>query len=669
MNVLHQAIDSFAQFTPAERLGWVLLHSLWEVALVAVVLAAALGSVLRRRSAVARYAACCAALIVMAALPAATGAGAFAAAGYRPVSASRLTATGGMAHPLVHAMRSAQGAPAPVSTPRDAQALHPLLTALCYAWVLGIVTLAAWHIFGWARVQRLKARSSQAPAPWQERIAELAARIRLRSRVWLRVSDAIGAPALIGWIRPVVLVPLCALTELSPQQIEALLLHELAHIRRHDYLINLLQTAVETLLFYHPAAWWVGQKIRQEREHCCDDLAAAHCGRLKYARALAAMEEMRAGLVPAPALGSDGGSLLRRIERLVAPPMAQRRPPRTRPVAVFAIAIVASTGVWIATSGGAAHAADGAHPAPSAAAATQPDSIRPEDLAPDHSDYTIHPGDLIAVTISDLNGPNSETVRQARVTESGNISLPYLEGVVRAAGLTEAQLEAAIVKAYSDAHLIQHAQVTVGISEARGRAFNVLGHVARPGEYMMAQSDFRLLDAIALAGGTRDTVDQVRILRGDRITVGGKGKGPKSRVIEIAADRLFGGTAKLDPEFNLVVRPGDTVLVLGPDFPATAPVGPEKFVQLIVGKDGITFQGKPMTWEQLPGVMEKLQDREDTVLEISADSQDVTVGRYFDAQSRAGNLVHKYGFKYLSQAASAPGRGPKAEVAPEQAAH
>jgi beta-lactamase regulating signal transducer with metallopeptidase domain/protein involved in polysaccharide export with SLBB domain len=668
MNVLHQAIDAFARFTPSERLGWVLLHSLWEVALVAVVLAAALGSVLRRRSAAARYAACCAALIVMAALPAATGAVAFAAMGYGPVSDAQPGMVGGVVDRPIHAMTAALGTPRVDIMPQDNHALHPLLTAVCYAWVLGIVTLAAWHLFGWARVQRLKARSSQAPAPWQERIAELAATIRLRSRVWLRVSDAIGAPALVGWIRPVVLVPLCALTELSPQQIEALLLHELAHIRRHDYLINLLQTAVETLLFYHPAAWWVGQKIRQEREHCCDDLAAAHCGRLIYARALAAMEEMRAVLVPAPALGSDGGNLLRRIERLVAPPMARSWPPRTRPLAVIAIAILASAGVWVTTSGGAAHAEDGAHPA-HIAAATQPDSIRAEDLVPDRADYTIHPNDLIAVTISDLNGPNTATISRHRVTESGNISLPYLEDLVKAAGLTEAQLEAAIVKAYSAAHLIQHAQVTAAITEARGRAFNILGHVARPGDYIMPQSDFRLLDAIALAGGTRDTVDRVRILRGDRVTHGDKGKGPKSRVIDIAADRLFGGAAKLDPEFNVVVRPGDTVLVLGPDSPATAPIGPEKFVQLVVGKDGITFEGKPVTWEQLPGVVEKLQDRGDTVLEISAGSEDVTVGRYFDAQGRAGNLVHKYGFKYLSQAASAPGRGPKADAAPAQAAH
>ena len=99
---------------------------------------------------------------------------------------------------------------------------------------------------------------------------------------------------LIGWLRPVILFPASALTGLSAEQLEALLAHELAHIRRYDYLVNLLQTTVETLFFYHPAVWWVSAQVRQEREHCCDDLAVAACGDvLTYARALTALEQLR----------------------------------------------------------------------------------------------------------------------------------------------------------------------------------------------------------------------------------------------------------------------------------------------------------------------------------------------------------------------------------------
>jgi beta-lactamase regulating signal transducer with metallopeptidase domain len=118
-------------------------------------------------------------------------------------------------------------------------------------------------------------------------------------------------------LRPVILLPASALTGLSPQQLEAIIAHELAHIRRHDYLINLLQTVVETLLFYHPAVWWVSRRIRQEREHCCDDLAVAVCGdALTYARALLEMEQLRAA-GPQLAMAANGGSLMNRIQRLV----------------------------------------------------------------------------------------------------------------------------------------------------------------------------------------------------------------------------------------------------------------------------------------------------------------------------------------------------------------
>ena len=101
-------------------------------------------------------------------------------------------------------------------------------------------------------------------------------------------------PTVIGWLKPVVLLPASALAALTPQQLEAILAHELAHIRRHDYLVNLLQTLVETLLFYHPAVWWLSRRIRIERENCCDDLAVSLCGDpVAYAAALADLEALR----------------------------------------------------------------------------------------------------------------------------------------------------------------------------------------------------------------------------------------------------------------------------------------------------------------------------------------------------------------------------------------
>ena len=121
------------------------------------------------------------------------------------------------------------------------------------------------------------------------------------------------------------LLPMSALAGLSPLQVEAILAHELAHIRRHDYLVNLLQTLLETLLFYHPAVWWLSRQIRIEREHCCDDLAVSLCGDpVVYARALADLEELRG------AVRSRFGGERRRAARSRAPSAdgagAARRP-------------------------------------------------------------------------------------------------------------------------------------------------------------------------------------------------------------------------------------------------------------------------------------------------------------------------------------------------------
>src|SRR5688572_23991155 len=151
---------------------------------------------------------------------------------------------------------------------------------------------------------------------WQHALARLTRRIRLSRPVRLLESSLVEVPTVIGWLRPVVLLPVSALTGLTRQQLETILAHELAHVRRHDFIVNLFQTAVETLFFYHPAVWWISSKIRMEREHCCDDLAVELCGNpVLYARALADLEQTR---FPTPALALTGGSLLSRVRRLIA---------------------------------------------------------------------------------------------------------------------------------------------------------------------------------------------------------------------------------------------------------------------------------------------------------------------------------------------------------------
>jgi TonB family protein len=173
---------------------------------------------------------------------------------------------------------------------------------------------------GWVHIVRIR-RRAQPPQvrEWVTTVADLAGRLGIRRSVLLLESTLVGLPVMVGWLRPVILVPVSVFAGLTPDQIAAILAHELAHVRRGDYVVNALQRVVEIALFYHPAVWWVSACVRREREHCCDDLAAPlSSSRLTYARALLALEEHR-GHVPALAMGATGTGLFARIRRIVDP--------------------------------------------------------------------------------------------------------------------------------------------------------------------------------------------------------------------------------------------------------------------------------------------------------------------------------------------------------------
>ena len=179
------------------------------------------------------------------------------------------------------------------------------------------------YLVGWAWVQRLKSRgTSPAANGWRQTAVRLSKQLHIGRPVGFLESARVEVPTVIGWLQPVVLLPASALAGMAPKQIEAILAHELAHIRRHDYLVNLLQTLVETLLFYHPAVWWLSRRIRVERENCCDDLAVSFAAirtpmrrRSPSSKSCAATRRL--------ALAATGGSLLQRVRR------AARRPDRT----------------------------------------------------------------------------------------------------------------------------------------------------------------------------------------------------------------------------------------------------------------------------------------------------------------------------------------------------
>src|SRR5204863_1628482 len=185
------------------------------------------------------------------------------------------------------------------------------------AWLFGVTLLLGRMAGGWWHVRRLHRMAlATLSSPWQTACRRLAYRLGLPAAAHVVESGLVDVPTVVGWLRPAILLPVAALASLSPAQVEAILAHELAHIRRHDYAVNVLQTIVETLLFYHPAVWWLSNRIREEREHCCDDVAIAVCGDpVSYARALAELETFRSASA-SMAVAATGGSLIRRVRRI-----------------------------------------------------------------------------------------------------------------------------------------------------------------------------------------------------------------------------------------------------------------------------------------------------------------------------------------------------------------
>jgi beta-lactamase regulating signal transducer with metallopeptidase domain len=295
-------VETWVQTPLAQAIGWTLVHSLWEGAVVALVLAAALWAI---RSSRARYAAACLAMLAMLA-----GFG-FTFARLIPRQRSHVVTIANAGSALFPAgFEEPKGL-----VPRSAADFLPWLAPF---WMAGVVIFHLRSLASWMAARRLRRTGvCLAPDIWRERLDRLGARVRLSRPVTLLESCLAEVPVVIGYVRPAILMPVGLLAGLPAGQIESILLHELAHIRRYDYLVNLLQASVEGFLFYHPAVWWISGLIRAERENCCDDLVVAtHGDAHEYAAALAALEQNRwSARQAAPA--ATGGNLMQRIRRLL----------------------------------------------------------------------------------------------------------------------------------------------------------------------------------------------------------------------------------------------------------------------------------------------------------------------------------------------------------------
>jgi TonB family protein len=340
-----------------EQLGLSLLHFLWQGALIGALYWLTL-IIVRPASAQTRYTLAVGTLLALGLAPIVT----FVQLG--------AVVTGVPAIPGVERV-----AMAPIVVSASNQAAAPdLLAWTVAAWLAGVLMLSLRLILGWRYIVQLR-RSARRQA--LSHLSPMLDRLRLGMAIGkpvvLAASDRVRSPVVVGWLKPLILFPTALVNRLDADQIEMILAHELAHIRRHDHLVNLVQTVIETLLFYHPVVALVSRRIRIERENACDDLAVHSTGkRLAYVEMLAALERLRQ---PGPrlALGVQDGQILGRIRRLVE---------RSRPRRQMGITLPALLGLMLTAGGIGIQMMPTVEPESSIQASPGPTAIRPRATEP-----------------------------------------------------------------------------------------------------------------------------------------------------------------------------------------------------------------------------------------------------------------------------------------------
>jgi beta-lactamase regulating signal transducer with metallopeptidase domain/LysM repeat protein len=308
------------------KLGWTLLHSLWQGGVIALLLVVLLRA-LRKSSANLRYVIACLGLTMIVLLPIVTFCIVPA-----PATMPDVESVPGFSAPITEKLYKVYDTDMSLQRAAEYMQIFPTISLkqrvmnyyssalpyIVFSWFIGVLALCFWHLGGLVHLQRLKRQKvNLVDESLKERFLNLTERLKVTRPVKLMESALVQIPTVVGWFRPVILLPASALTGLSREQLEALLAHELAHIQRYDYLVNMFQTLVEILGFFNPAVWWISYTIRMERENCCDDLAVSVCGdKVGYARALTSMEEARLSQGEL-AVAASGGNLSRRICRLI----------------------------------------------------------------------------------------------------------------------------------------------------------------------------------------------------------------------------------------------------------------------------------------------------------------------------------------------------------------
>ncbi|HXB09104.1 MAG TPA: M56 family metallopeptidase [Puia sp.] len=296
---------------------WALLHSLWQ-GLVFALLAGLVLVLTKKASSALRYNLLCGGLALFLAVSGYTfyiqlhGADGAVVMG-TPVHGTVGTRVDGVA--------AATGTNAPAFIDSLVQYFNTHAALVVVVWFIIFLARFVRLLSGLVYAQRIRYyQTNPAPAEWQQRLNELLRKIQVSRPVALLESALIKVPVVVGFLKPVVLVPIGMLAHLPGDQVESILLHELAHIRRRDHLFNLVQHLVDTLFFFNPAIVWVSSLIRAERENCCDDIAIRETrSRRQLIEALVSFHEYRQA-VPGYALGfanEKESPVVKRVKRIV----------------------------------------------------------------------------------------------------------------------------------------------------------------------------------------------------------------------------------------------------------------------------------------------------------------------------------------------------------------
>ena len=368
MTHLNNLLDAPA----VQLLNAILLTSLWQGAAILLVLGVLL-YLLKPVHTTLRHTLAYAALVSCLFLPVLTQLATVSrssAAGAADKGIEALTSNPRVGMPNAFSMTTGQGVEERIVTTGDAGATRDTFRGWSAGWAEGVKISLRWAVLAWfvgitvlfirlvLGVRATHKLRSSFVAPVSRDLAaavsRLCAQMGLRQKVPVYSSRIADVPLVVGFVRPTLLVPASILTGMTPEQLEMIVAHELAHIRRFDPVANLVQHVIDTLLFFNPAALWISALVRQERECCCDALAVKISGgdKVSYAKTLAALNQTR--MLTSMRLAADGGSLVDRIRRLVKPSTSRELEPAhgVAAVSVLVISMVLATFVSAQTEGG-----------------------------------------------------------------------------------------------------------------------------------------------------------------------------------------------------------------------------------------------------------------------------------------------------------------------------